>query len=84
MQKITFSYEIPGSNGSKTVTQSAVVDETIGIRAGRDIYATARGTAKKIARENNPFAWLTIFLTVGDYQAEMRIDNGAWVTTEVV
>ena len=83
MQKIKFSYEIPGANGSKTITQVATVDEQIGLVAGRDIYATARGTAKKIARFHNPFPWLRVRLEVDDYHVEMSIKNGAWVTEAI-
>ena len=83
MQKIKFSYEVPGSNGSKSVTQVATVDEQIGLIAGRDIYATARGTAKRIARHHNPFAWLRVRLEVDDYHVEMSIKDGAWVVEAI-
>jgi hypothetical protein len=42
------------------------VDENIGLKAGLDIYATARGTAKTLARRINPFDWVWINLTIND------------------
>jgi hypothetical protein len=62
MQTITVTAPVPGKDDY--FTRTFAVDETIGTKAGRDIYATARGTTKTMLRKINPFAWAWVNLTI--------------------
>jgi hypothetical protein len=79
MQKIKISLPIPTSKGSEMRTLELSVNENIGLNAGKDIYATARGTAKTLARKYNPFPWVWVNLWVDDKFYHMYIDNHTWV-----
>ena len=79
MQTIKITLPVPTTNGDKLISKTLVVDESIGLKAGRDIYATARGTAKSIARKLNPFPWVWVNLLVDDKFYHMYLDNHVWV-----
>ena len=66
MQTIKVTFPVPGVNGSHDITRTFQVDESIGLKAGRDIYATARGTAISFAKKFNPFAWIWVNLVIDD------------------
>lgn len=52
MQKIEFTINHLTGRGWSDTTGTVTVDETIGLKAGRDEYATARGTVKNWAKSN--------------------------------
>jgi len=80
MQKIRITFPTVSSG---VITRVFEVDESIGLNAGRDLYATARGTAKKIAKSINPCRWVWVQLSVDEYKVRMSIENGKW-TTELI
>ena len=79
MQKVKI--EFPNVDG-KIIKQEFEADEYIGMRVGRGIYATARVTAKKIAKANNPLHWVWVRVNVndGEYSCTCRIVGGKWIT----
>ncbi len=71
---------IPRVSGMKNFVGEWNINENIGLSAGRDVYATARGTAKSLARKINPFSWVWVNLVIDDHIFyHMCIENGAWV-----
>ena len=55
------------------------VDETIGLNAGKDVYSVARGMAKKIINQVNPFSWAWAKVFVDDKIISIKRENGKFV-----
>jgi hypothetical protein len=55
------------------------VDETIGLNAGKDVYSVARGMAKKIINQVNPFSWAWAKVFVDDKIISIKRENEKFV-----
>jgi hypothetical protein len=76
MQTVNFDIKHLTGKGWQYWSGTITVDETIGIKAGRDEYATARGTVKQLMRERtimHPATRAT--LVVGDKFIEIWLEN---------
>lgn len=80
MQTVNFNINHLTGKGWQDWSGTITVDETIGLKAGRDEYATARGTIKKFIREHtlcHPATRAT--MTIGDKFIIIRLENGKFV-----
>lgn len=76
MQTVNYTINHLTGKGWSDMTGTITVDETIGLNAGRDEYATARGTVKKIIRNHTICHPATrAILTIGDRKINIWMDG---------
>lgn len=76
MQTVKYTIKHLTGAGWRDWTGEITVDETIGTAAGRDVYATARGTIKKMMRKTVMQPATRARLIIGDKVINIWIDNG--------
>ena len=76
MQTVKYTIKHLTGTGWRDWRGTITVDETIGLRAGRDEYATARGTVKRLMRKTLMHPATRATLVVGDKLIEIWLDNG--------
>lgn len=80
MQTVEMTINHLTGKGWKDTNLTFSVDETIGTQAGRDVYATARGTAIKFMRKfflaNGTYARLAVN---GQTHITIRLENGKFI-----
>ena len=80
MQKISFTINHLTGRGWQDTTGTTSVDETIGLKAGRDEFATARGTVKNWAKANLVLVNSTRITIKRDgvIVSKMTLNQGKW------
>lgn len=80
MQNISFTITHLTGRGWRDTSGNGTVDETIGLKAGRDEYSTARGTVMGWARNNLILVNGTEFAVKveGELVAQMVMRHGKW------
>lgn len=84
MQTVKYFITHLTNSGWKPLTGEVVVDEKIGLNAGRDEFATARGTIKKAIREHLFLYHGTkaTLLVNDEHLINLEYADGKWLESE--